>query len=273
MNLCILSGKGGTGKTTVATNLALLTGKNYIDCDVEEPNGYIFLKPQGVMGETVSVQYPVVDEQKCTLCKKCAEACQFNALVTTRKNVMVFEKLCHACGACQIVCESDAITYQKRKIGVVETGDINGIKVKRGVLDIGEHMGVPVIKHLLARLPEGDNLLDCPPGTSCNVVNTIAFGDKALLVTEPSVFGLHDLKLAVELLRIRNVPFGVVINKHTAGNTMIEDYCAENNIRLIGSIPYTREAAEAYSTSKMLIDLPEYRRVFETIASHIEEVV
>lgn len=273
MNLCILSGKGGTGKTTVSTNLALLMGHNYIDCDVEEPNGFIFLKPNGIRSKDVEVDCPEIDSQKCTLCKKCAEACQFNSLVTTKKNVMVFNKLCHACGACKIVCEPGAITYKKRKIGIIEQGAKGGIQAKRGLLDIGEHMGVPIIKQLLQNMPEGNNILDCPPGTSCNVVNTIAFADKAMLVTEPSVFGLHDLQLAVTLLKMRNVPFGVVINKHTSGNTLIEDYCTSNAIPLIGKIKYAREAAVAYSSGKMLIDLPEYRQEFEAIASRLEEVV
>lgn len=273
MNLCILSGKGGTGKTTVATNLAQLTGQNYIDCDVEEPNGFIFLKPDKLLGEEVNVRYPVIDEGKCTLCKKCAHACQFNALVTTKKKVMVFDKLCHACGACMIVCEPDAISYEKRKIGMVETGERNDIVVKRGILDIGEHMGVPIIKQMLSNLPNGDNILDCPPGTSCNVVNTIAFADKALLVTEPSIFGLHDLKLAAALLRKQEVPFGVVINKHTGENLMIEDYCGDNDIRLLGKIPFSRQAAVTYSTGEMLINLPEYRKAFESIASEIGEVI
>lgn len=273
LNLCILSGKGGTGKTTVATNLSLLMGHNYIDCDVEEPNGFIFLKPSYIMSEDVNVDFPVIDTNKCTLCKMCGEVCQFNALVTTKKNVMVFDKLCHACGACEIVCEPGAISFQKRKIGKIEQGERGNITARRGVLDIGEHMGVPVIRALLGNLPQGNNILDCPPGTSCNVVNTIAFADKALLVTEPSVFGLHDLDIAVRLLQMQNVPFGVVINKYNPTNTLIQDYCTKNQIGIIGTVTYTRQAAEAYSTGKMLIELPEYKSEFEQIALKIGEVL
>ncbi len=272
-NLCILSGKGGTGKTTVATNLSLIMGHNYIDCDVEEPNGFIFLKPDNVTGSEVMVDCPVIDTEKCTLCKKCSDICQFNALVTTKKNVMLFDKLCHACGACEIVCPEGAVSYKKRKIGRIEQGQKGGIAVRRGLLDIGEHMGVPVIKELLQNLPQGSNILDCPPGTSCNVVNTIEYADKALLVTEPSVFGLHDLKLAVSLVKSRNIPFGVLINKHNEEDNLILDYCMSENVLLIGVIKDTRQAAEAYSKGKMLIDLPEYKRAFETVASKITEVL
>ncbi|MDD5016961.1 MAG: ATP-binding protein [Eubacteriales bacterium] len=272
MNLCVLSGKGGTGKTTVSVNLSLLLGYNYIDCDVEEPNGFIFLKPENVMGEDVRIDYPVIDKAKCTLCRKCAEACLFNALVTTKSSVMVFEKLCHACGACAVVCGADAVSYAQRKVGRIEQGISRGIAVKRGVQDVGEYMGVPVIRQLLSRLPEGNNILDCPPGTSCNVVNTIAFADRALIVTEPTAFGLHDMELAVRLLRSRNIPFGVVVNKHSADNTLIQDYCKENRIRLIGTVSYSKEAAVAYSTGRMLTELPLYKKEFEAIALKIGEV-
>lgn len=273
MNLCILSGKGGTGKTTVATNLSLLMGYNYIDCDVEEPNGFIFLKPNNVVGNDVEVDCPVIDQTKCTLCKKCSEICQFNSLVTTKKNVMVFDKLCHACGACEIVCAPGAISYKKRKIGRIEQGQTKNITVRRGILDVGEHMGVPIIKELLQNLPPGNNILDCPPGTSCNVVNTIEYADKALLVTEPSVFGLHDLKLAVQLIETRNIPFGVLVNKHNPDNNLIQEYCSQNKLLMIGTIKDSREAAEAYSNGKMLIGLPEYEKAFKKAASKITEVL
>ncbi len=273
MNLCILSGKGGTGKTTVSTNLALLTGSNYIDCDVEEPNGFIFLRPSEVSSTDVTVDYPVIEPEKCTLCKKCSDICQFNALVTTKKSVMVFDKLCHSCGACKLVCEPGALGYKPRQIGKVEKGTSKNITAKRGLLNVGEHMGVPLIKELLESLPSGDNILDCPPGTSCNVVNTIEHADKALLVTEPTVFGLHDLSLAVSLLQSRNIPFGVVINKYDGKNSLIEDFCSETGIPIIGTISYSRQAAEVYSRGGMLTDIPKAKAEFERIASGIREVI
>ena len=273
MNLCILSGKGGTGKTTVSTNLALLTSSNYIDCDVEEPNGFIFLKPENISAENVSVDYPVIDPIKCTLCKKCSEACQFNALVTTKKSVMVFDKLCHGCGACELVCKPGALVYKPRIIGRTEEGNCGSIMARRGVLNVGEHMGVPLIRKLLSNLPYNDNILDCPPGTSCNVVNTIEHAGKALLVTEPTVFGLHDLALAVSLLISRSIPFGVVINKYDGSNTLINDFCTETNIPILGTIPYSRDAAVIYSKGGMLIDIPEIKAEFIKIASGIKEVI
>ena len=273
MNLSILSGKGGTGKTTVSTNLALLTGANYIDCDVEEPNGFIFLNPNNITAMDVAVDCPVIDHNKCILCGMCSKTCRYNALVTTKKSVMVFDKLCHGCGACELVCEPKAITYYPRIIGKVEEGSSAGISAKRGVLNVGEHMGVPLIRTLLSDLPAGDNILDCPPGTSCSVVNTIEHADKALLVTEPSVFGLHDLELAVKLLQSRSIPFGVVINKHDDKNTLISDYCSDKNIPLVGKIKYSRQAAEFYSRGLMLISIPEYRAEFTRIASRIAEVI
>lgn len=273
MNLCILSGKGGTGKTTAAVNLSRLMGCHYIDCDVEEPNGFIFLKPQAVQSESVRVDYPVIDPQKCTLCGKCSKACQFNALMVTKKSVIVYEHLCHACGACELVCAPDAIGYQKRTIGRIDKGHIRDSQVWRGVLNIGEYMAVPVIRQMLSALPGSDAILDCPPGTSCNVVNTIAHADKALLVTEPSAFGLHDLRLAAELLRSQSIPFGVVINKYEDGSTLIHDYCKENKIPLVGTIAYSRRAAEAYSCGDMLISLPEYHKEFAAIARAVGEVL
>ena len=273
MNLCILSGKGGTGKTTVSTNLALLTGSNYIDCDVEEPNGFIFLKPADITALDVAVSCPVIDNEKCTLCGKCSEICQFNALITTKKNVMSFDKLCHGCGACALVCPVGAVSFYPRIIGRVEEGTSGAVKAKRGILNVGEQMGVPLIRTLLSDLPIGENILDCPPGTSCSVVNTIEHADKALLVTEPSLFGLHDMALAAALLQQRNIPFGVVINKHDPKNTLIDDFCTEKNLPVLGRIPYSRQAAVSYSKGNMLIDIPELRGEFSKIASGITEVI
>lgn len=273
MRLCVLSGKGGTGKTTVATNLSRLMGCHYIDCDVEEPNGYIFLKPEAVESESVDVDYPVIDQEKCTLCKQCGDVCQFHALMVTKKNVIVYEHLCHACGACAIACKSEAISYRKRVIGFIDKGRLGDAQVWRGVLNVGEYMAVPVIRQMLTILPESDVILDCPPGTSCNVVNTVAHADKALLVTEPSAFGLHDLRLAAQLLRTQDVPFGVVINKYQEGNTLIQDYCKESGISLLGTLSYARKAAEAYSRGQMLADLPEFRQEFSAIAKAVWEVL
>ena len=272
MNIAILSGKGGTGKTTVSTNLSTIIGANYIDCDVEEPNGFIFLNPSQIKREEVKVDYPVVDSSRCTLCGDCAKVCQFNALVRTKKEIILFEKLCHGCSACSIACKHSALTFGKRTIGIVEEGKCGNLICKRGVLNVGEPMAVPVIKKLLKNLPQGTNLIDCAPGTSCNVVNSLQYADGAILVTEPSAFGLHDLKMAVQLVRNFNLPFGVIINKYNAENERIQKYCEQEDINILGIIPYRREAAEVYSLGKMIVKLPEYKEIFEEIAKRLREV-
>ena len=272
MNIAILSGKGGTGKTTVSTTLSTIIGANYIDCDVEEPNGFIFLNPSQIKREEVKVDYPVVDSSRCTLCGQCAKVCQFHALVRTKKDIMLFEKLCHGCHACEIVCKQIALTFEKREIGIIEEGRYGNLICRRGILNVGEPMAVPVIKKLLKNLPAGTNLIDCAPGTSCNVVNSLQYADGAILVTEPSSFGLHDLKMAVQLVRNFNLPFGVVINKYNAKDDRIQKYCEQEDINILGIIPYRREAAEVYSLGKMIVEMPEYKEIFEEIAKRLREV-
>jgi len=272
MNIAILSGKGGTGKTTVAANLAMTLKANYIDCDVEEPNGFIFLKPEEVKRQAVEVEYPVIDQEKCNLCGDCIRACQFQALFNNKKQILVFEKMCHSCKACQIVCTTDALRFEKRSIGVIEEGIKDSSICKRGVLDVGEPMAVPVIRQLLKEKPLGTNLLDCSPGTSCNAVNSLRRADAALLVTEPSVFGMHDLKMAITLVRDFQLPFGVVINKWDGQRAFLEEYLQQENIRILGKIPYNRKAAEVYSRGGMLKDIPIYQQAFEEIANQVREV-
>lgn len=313
VNIAILSGKGGTGKTTIAVNLSVVAGANYIDSDVEEPNGFIFLNPSQITSQEVTVDYPIIDSSKCALCGKCVKACQFNALVNTKREIILFEKLCHSCRACAIVCKHDAITFGKRTIGMLQEGTYkinepkenlyntklpekgpHNIKIpeksrhkidmpdecrhkniicKRGILNVGEPVAVPVIKDLLKNLPESINLIDCAPGTSCNVVTALQYADGAILVTEPSSFGLHDLKMAVQLARNFNLPFGVVINKFNADDNRIQMYCEEENIEILGVIPYSREAAEIYSSGKIMANLPEYREAFRKIADRLREVL
>lgn len=273
LNIAVLSGKGGTGKTTVSTNLALALKANYIDCDVEEPNGFVFLKPQIEGTIEVMTEYPIINDEKCTSCGACVDACQFNALAKVGADIVLFEKLCHGCGVCEIVCDYDALEYKKRKIGIIEEGVGYGIKCSRGILDIGEPIAVPVIRKLLDRACEGVNLIDCPPGTSCNVVSSLRFADSAILVTEPTKFGLHDLERAVELVRIFDIPFGVIINKDDGKENVIKNYCESRGVDMIGSIPYSSEIALAYSKGEMLYNVPETRDIFDKLVDSIEEVL
>lgn len=273
MNIAVLSGKGGTGKTTTAVNLVHLLKANYVDCDVEEPNGFIFLNPKITTDCKVEVDYPVIDKSNCTLCGRCVEVCQFNALAMTKENIFVFDKLCHSCHACEVVCGECAINFSKRVIGVIEEGIFNdSLTCKRGLLQVSEPMAVPIIRKLLQDLPSGLNILDCPPGTSCNVVNTIQHADAALMVAEPNTFSMHDLKIAIKMVKMFELPFGVIINKYTEGTEM-EHYLKREEIKIIGYIPYSRKAAEKYSQGGFLTDIPEYRLIFEELAYKIKEVL
>ena len=273
MNIAVLSGKGGTGKTTVSTNLALALKANYVDCDVEEPNGFLFLKPDIKKTKDVLVEYPIIDDVKCTSCGKCVEICQFNALAKIKDDIMLFQKLCHSCGACEIVCKDGAISYKKRKIGKIEEGNAGEINCNRGILDVGEPMAVPIIKELLKELINGNNLIDCPPGTSCNVVNSLKCANGAILVTEPTEFGLHDLKMAVELVKMFNIPFGIIINKDDGRNNLIKKYCLESDIYIIGYIPYSRDIAIQYSKGDILYEDLIYKDIFNALSVRVKEVL
>lgn len=272
MNIAILSGKGGTGKTTISVNLALLMKANYIDCDVEEPNGFIFLNPRDIKSEEVQVDIPDIDRDKCILCGDCVKACKFNALAKGKDRIILFDELCHNCGACGLVCPTGAITYRKKTTGVTEQGTGDGIILKRGILNVGEPIAVPIIKKLLSDMPnDGINILDSPPGTSCNVVGTLHYADSAILVTEPTAFGLHDLEMAVELVKYFNIPFGIIINKCDSENRYLDDYIQKENIPLLGNIPYDKEVAISYSRGDTLLNIEGCKNAFLHIKQRIEE--
>jgi MinD superfamily P-loop ATPase len=275
MIISVASGKGGTGKTTVATNLALaLAEVQFLDCDVEEPNAHLFLKPQTEKNVAVTIPIPRIDETKCTHCGRCAEACEFNALVCFPQTVLTFDELCHGCGVCTYVCPEDAIREEEKEIGTVEIGTVDGIQFIQGWLNVGEPMATPIIRKEKSFINnERTVILDAPPGTSCPVIETVKGTDFCLLVTEPTPFGLHDLMLTVELLKQLAIPIGVVINRADVGNKAVHEYCRREAIPILLEIPMDRTIAHLYSEGISMVEkLPEYREKFIGLFALMREI-
>lgn len=264
MILSIASGKGGTGKTTVAVNMALSVSENqnlqFLDCDVEGPNAHFFIKVELAEEKTATLPYPEIDENKCTFCGRCAEICAYNALAVLKENVLTFPELCHGCGACKLFCPENAIKEKGRRIGVIRKGHAGNIFFISGKLDVGQAMSPPLIRQIKKMIDfQQDVILDVPPGTSCPMVEAVKGSDHTLLVTEPTPFGLNDLKLSVETLRQMGVPFSVVLNRSRSGNSIIHEYCRNEKIPLVLEIPLERRIAEAYSRGEALVDIdPNY---------------
>lgn len=274
MILAVASGKGGTGKTTVSANLARVFGRpvQYLDCDVEAPNGHLFLKGFRVAEEVVTVPVPRVDEARCDGCGECGRFCAFRAIVSFGTAPLLFPELCHACGGCARVCPRGAIDEVPRRLGVIETFQSGDVTLVMGTLDVGVPTAPPLVRAVKSRLrPELPAILDAPPGTSCPVVATLRGAGFVMLVTEPTPFGLHDLGLAVDMVRYLGLPFGVVINRSGAGDDRVHRYCRRENIHVLLEIPDDRRIAEAYSRGELMVEaLPEYRPHFTRLLESVE---
>jgi MinD superfamily P-loop ATPase len=278
MRVAVASGKGGTGKTLVATNLATVLSAEeriaLLDCDVEAPNAHLFLKPTLHESHEISKRVPVIDEARCSRCNVCVEACEFGALAFMAGHALVFEALCHGCGRCGLVCPEDAISERDHPLGVIETGDVDGrFPFAHGRLHIGEAMASPIIRALKQEAPEREwIILDAPPGTACPVISAIHGVDVVVLVTEPTPFGLHDLRAAVGVVRTLEIPAVAVINRDGVGDDGVERYCADEGLPVLLRIPFDRRIAETGAAGQLLIDaLPEWREPFVRLASDLRE--
>ncbi len=275
MIVSVASGKGGTGKTSVAVNLALSIGNvQLLDCDVEEPNAHLLLHPRLYKSKSVTSLIPLVNEELCDHCGECAKFCQYNALFSGSKKVIVFPDLCHSCGGCAMVCPKNAISWENNRIGVLKFGSVGDLSLVYGELKIGKPMAVPVIKAVKKQMAKDRTvILDSPPGASCPFIETVRGSDFCILVTEPTPFGLHDLQIAVQVLRKMAVPFGVVVNRAGVGDKKVYDYCRTESIRVLMEIPYQRKIAELYSRGiPFSKELPEWTEQFQRLYDEIKAV-
>lgn len=278
MKIAVLSGKGGTGKTLVSVNLAASAGKSiYIDCDVEEPNGHLFFDPEYSDFIDVTVKMPEIDAGLCNGCRKCIDFCRFNALAFIRNKPCLFENVCHPCGGCATVCPEKAITENDVIIGEILKGQSEDVLVYSGSMFMGEESGVPIIKQLLETSKENEELtrvIDCPPGSACVVMESIKDADYCVLVAEPTVFGVHNLNLVYELVKVFGKPHGVVLNKCLEGVNPAEEFCKENNIRILGKIPFDSELGTLNSNGKIVSrENQKYKAMFSALLEAIEKEV
>jgi len=278
MRIAVLSGKGGTGKTLVSVNLAAAAKTStYIDCDVEEPNGHLFLKPEGVQEEEISVKIPKVNNDLCNGCRKCVDFCKFNALTYIKNKLIVFDDVCHSCGGCILVCPEKALTEKERVIGKVQKGFSGEVMVWTGIMNTGEAMGIPIIKKLLVKKQREANrptFIDCPPGSACIVMESIKDADYCILVAEPTLFGVHNLNMVYELVKLFNRPFGVVLNKCLEEENPAEKFCLEKGIKILGRIPFDKELGTINSNAEIIINKSEkYRELFSSLLKTVAKEV
>jgi MinD superfamily P-loop ATPase len=270
MKIAVLSGKGGTGKTLISVNMAAVLQKSvYIDCDVEEPNGHLFFKPVDVRSEKVSVKIPVADDNLCNGCRKCVDFCKYNALVYVNDRLMVFEDICHSCGGCVLLCPERALSERDKVIGEVRGGVSENVTIISGVLNTGEVSGTPIIKELISRISREERpvIIDCPPGSACIVMESIKDADYCILVAEPTLFGVHNLDMVCELVRLFDKPYGVIVNKCMDGENPAEEYCVKNGIRILGKIPYDEELGRLNSNGLIAawVESKRYRELFKSL--------
>ena len=278
MMVAVLSGKGGTGKTLVSVNLAAVAEKSiYIDCDVEEPNGHLFFKPENVKEEEVSVKIPVVDEGLCNGCRRCVDFCQFNALSYVKDKLIIFEDICHSCGGCVLLCPEKALTEKDKVIGKIQKGTSDNVYVNTGILNTGEISGVPIISKLLddnKGVSDVPIFIDCPPGSACVVMDSIKDADYCILVAEPTLFGVHNLNMVYELVQVFKKPFGVVLNKCLEGENPAEKFCLERDIKILGRIPFDNELGVLNSNAKIVVrESEKYRKMFSSLLETVTEEV
>lgn len=276
MKVAVASGKGGTGKTSVAVNLALSVGDaQLLDCDVEEPNAHILLRPHDVMEKVVELSVPKILEAKCSYCGECARFCQYKALFVAGETALVFPQLCHSCGGCVLVCPSNAIVEEPRRIGRILHGISGEVELVYGELDVGEPMAVPLISAVKNRArSSGTVILDAPPGTACPLAETVKGANYCILVTEPTPFGLHDLEIATEVVKQLGVPYGVIINFAGTGDRGIYEFCEAKKIPILMEIPFDRRIAELYSRGIPFVnEMPTWRKRFRDLLKDLEEKV
>ena len=275
LRIAVLSGKGGTGKTLVTVNLASIAKESiYIDCDVEEPNGHLFFMPKVIQEEIITIKMPIINEDKCNGCRKCVDFCKFNALAFIKNKPYVFEEVCHSCGGCALICPTKAITGQEKIIGKVQKGVSNNVTIFTGIMNPGEASGIPIIKKLFSsekasalKLP---TFIDCPPGSACIVMESIKDADFCLLVAEPTIFGMHNLSMVFELVKLFKKPYGVILNKCLKEENPSEIFCMKNNIPILGRIPFENELGLLNSNAKIAVrESDHYKIMFSSLFENV----
>lgn len=277
MKIAVLSGKGGTGKTLVSVNMAAAVKKStYIDCDVEEPNGHLFFKPEKIQAEEILVKIPLVDEKLCKGCRKCVEFCKYNALAHINKQLIIFDEVCHSCGGCISFCPEKALTAREKFIGEVQKGVSEDVTVITGILNTGIASGIPIIKRLLSytKEVEGFTFIDCPPGSACIVMESIKNADYCILVAEPTLFGAHNLAMVYKLVKLFNKPHGVVLNKCLEGSNPSEEFCLENGIKILDKIPFDNNLGKLNSNALIAVrEAKKYRDLFARLLQTVTKEV